>query len=105
MAAALELDASDNAKHVPLALGQQLVVRLPENATTGYRWTIEERGDLQLDGSQTLLAGQSPGAGATRAFTLSARVAGTSRLELALRKAWETSEAPLQRFSLTVVCS
>ena len=48
---------------VQLAAGQALLVRLPSNPTTGYRWVYVEPKDavLRVDGPSALEAAQSAG--------------------------------------------
>ena len=72
-------------------VGQELVVRLPENRTTGFRWhlTVPEEG-LALDAESFAPAAvELPGAGGTRAFRLRATRPGTHRLAAALGRPWE----------------
>ncbi len=37
----LELNETDADKTIELAAGDAVEIRLPENATTGYRWTLQ----------------------------------------------------------------
>jgi predicted secreted protein len=99
---ALEVDASANGGSVRLAPGQPLLIRLDENPTTGYRWTVESSLGLQID-ANVFIPG-APGVGATgeRRLTLHATSAGTYRLVLAQRRQWEPPENVSARFELTV---
>lgn len=82
---------------VTVAAGQQVVVRLPENPTTGYRWAQPAGVEVVADefhppGSSAM------GAGGERVFTLAAfPAAGEVRFEL--KRPWG-SGAPERTFTL-----
>lgn len=102
----------------------QIVVRLPENASTGYQWAVEWvdgpirvlTNDLVFPGRETgATSGETvgetrretggvtdlpPGAGGERLVRFQCTNAGTGQARLELRRVWETE--PLQRFWFTV---
>src|SRR5437867_13420794 len=57
------VSAAQSGTSVALASGQDLVVRLPSNPTTGYRWIYVEPKDavLRVDGPSTFEAARSTG--------------------------------------------
>ncbi|WP_416974233.1 protease inhibitor I42 family protein [Streptomyces sp. 4F14] len=74
--------------------GDDLVVELPENPTTGFRWEVRGIEGLELTGDDyTPAPAPAPtglvGAGGTRVLRLRAREAGEGRLELVYRRSWE----------------
>jgi inhibitor of cysteine peptidase len=80
-----------------------LVVRLPGNPTTGYRWSAS-----RVPAVLRLLASSyvpSPpkrlGQGGTFVFRFAVR-RGSGTLGLAYRRPWEKNKPPLRAFSLTV---
>lgn len=103
MTADLELDEAANGQTVTLALGQGLRLRLAENPTTGYRWSVSGSGGLSLEGSVFTPVGAAVGGGGMREFLWLARSAGSHRLSLAQRRAWEPIDRALGHFALTVV--
>lgn len=99
------LTESDDGRILPLAVGATIEVRLAENATTGYSWTID-----QLDAAILVPSRQESdyraaaiGSGGTAVFRAIVRSAGTSRLTLKLLRPWEGDSAIIKRFGITVV--
>lgn len=103
MPMAIEVNDRSNGKTVSLALGQSLVMRLPENPTTGFRWFVASHGAMNLDADDFFPAGSGVGSGGTRQLQWSAAVPGQSDIALALKRAWESSDAAIDHFQLTVV--
>lgn len=101
----MELTESDAGAEHAVDVGQELVVRLPETGTTGFRWHLavpedgvvldEDRFDVDPSGR--------PGAGGVRAFRLHATKPGTHRLGATLQRSWGSGEAarPGLEFHLT----
>jgi inhibitor of cysteine peptidase len=103
---AITTDGTDRTADVPG--GEDIVVTLPENPTTGYRWVVEEvTGDVSLVSSDFSPATDGkPGAGGHRSIHLRAghpRAAGQGQGELRLRseRAWESASADVPRCRLT----
>ena len=91
---AVELTEADAGGEHALGVGQEVVLRLPENRTTGYRWqlAVPEGVDLTDDGHAPAASG-APGAGGVRTFRLRPTAPGTHRVTAALRRSWESPEA------------
>lgn len=104
MPADLELDFSANGQTVALAAGQALVLRLEENPTTGYQWSVTSSGNLRLEANDFVPAcGPAVGASGLRCQRWRAQGAGTHPLELVYRRAWEPIEKAIGRFEILVV--
>jgi inhibitor of cysteine peptidase len=92
-----------NGKEITLKSGDELVVRLAGNATTGYRWAIVSKPKALTLIRSTYLT--SPpgriGQGGTFSFRLRAET-GRGTLKLAYRRSWEKGKAPAQSFSIKV---
>jgi predicted secreted protein len=96
---------ADQGKIVSLGIGDPLIVELEGNPSTGYAW--ERVGHL----AETVLRPASegncqpdndmPGSPATCTFRYQASSTGTTRLEYAYRRSWETEV--LGTFAVTVV--
>ena len=81
-------------------VGDELVVSLPENPTTGYRWQLDSPGSfLAVEDDAFALPGRAGiGAAGTRLLTLRVTAAGRASLHLALRRDWEKDKPPIQDF-------
>jgi inhibitor of cysteine peptidase len=76
---------------------------LPENPTTGYRWTVTQADSrlLKSTSDDFLQSGDAVGGGGARVFRFTATGAGEASLSLALARSWE-SGTPRQQFSIRV---
>jgi len=103
-AATIVVGPRANGTTVRLRVGDSLVVRLPGNPTTGYRWVVAQRPPaLRLVASR--YAPSLPtrlGRGGTYTFRFEAGVTGSGRLRLAYRRPWETGKPALRSFTLTI---
>lgn len=89
---------------VEVQVGDEVVLRLPENPATGYRWELDAaRGALELaDDSYVRPRGSAGvGAGGERHFRFRATEAGATRVQLRLARGWETG-APAEEGSVAV---
>jgi inhibitor of cysteine peptidase len=90
----VELTEADAGGEHALGVGQEAVLRLPENRTTGYRWQVSAPDGVQVeDGGFEPAPSGAPGAGGTRTFRLRATVAGTHPVTAGLRRSWESGGA------------
>ncbi|MGH7302684.1 MAG: protease inhibitor I42 family protein [Candidatus Rokuibacteriota bacterium] len=96
------VSATQSGTTVELVAGQALVVRLPSNHTTGYRWIYVEPKDavLRVDGPSTYetaqSAGNTAGAGGTEIWKLAPLKAGQQQLRFEYRRPWEQDVKPSQ---------
>ncbi len=103
--AAKDLTQADNGKTVLARSGDQLVLRLDENPTTGYLWVLE--GDVGpvlevLDAQYVQTAAAGIGGGGQRVWTLKAKNTGSVGLLMKLRRAWEGDKSIVKRFEVTI---
>jgi predicted secreted protein len=103
MTIAVEVDDQSNGKTVSLASGQALVMRLQENPMSGFRWFVASYGTMRLDADDFFPARTGVGAGGTRQLQWSAALPGRSNITLALKRAWESGDAAIGHFRLTVI--
>ena len=89
------VDASswdDGAQHA-VKPGTEIVLRLPENATTGYRWDVSQSGSGELrlveDRFEQQPDAAGIGAGGVRIVRFRAGAAGQARLEAVERRSWQ----------------
>jgi inhibitor of cysteine peptidase len=92
-----------NGTTVRLHVSDRLVVRLPGNPTTGYRWSAL-RVPAPLHVLSSVYVPSQPkrlGQGGTYVFRFAAG-RGSGTLKLVYRRPWETKTPPLRTFTLTV---
>jgi len=95
---------ADLGREVAARVGDAVVVQLPENPTTGFRWALASpQGDvLDLSHDEFQASAQTGvGAGGLRVFRFGAKSTGSGRIELKLARAWE-SDPPKAAFSVDV---
>ena len=100
----VELSEIDNGRTIDLALGQILLVRLPENPTTGYRWEIEgTTEDIVLPQGRTFKTSSTAfGGGGTRVFEFKATSGGTTQLCIRHWQRWEGESSIDRHFKVTI---
>jgi inhibitor of cysteine peptidase len=81
---------------VRAAVGDSLVLTLPENGTTGYQWVVSGTPDfLEVVADDVVPPGSAaPGAGGMHRWRWTARRPGSGRLVLELRRPWQRESAP-----------
>lgn len=96
----MELTEKDSGSQRTVRLGEDIVVTLAENPTTGYRWAADvDTGALgQTDDSYTG-PNEPRGAGGMRRLTFTALRAGTIHLRLVKKRAWER-EGDAEQFTV-----
>lgn len=102
--AVVELTPSDDGRTVRVDHGDEIILRLAESPTTGYRWEIV-RIDAPLtvlDDSFELGSGPQFGSGGVRLIRLQAVASGEGRLELKHWQPWEGEASVSDLFSFTV---
>ena len=89
---------------VELKRGDELIVSLTENPTTGFRWAVvaDARPCLSAASSDVQSSGVSAaGAGGRRVFRFHVTGPGKCQLRLVSRQEWQP-DAPAVRFSLDI---
>lgn len=95
------LTERDNGSTVQLTRGDAISVRLAENATTGYQWTVGSELPPCLQKTAEAhdpAATNAAGAGGAATFTFVATGAGSGTLTLERRRAWDA--APLETYAV-----
>jgi inhibitor of cysteine peptidase len=96
---------ADHGKTVDLKKGDALTVELPENPTTGYRWSLDEHNPAALEAAASPAfepSAPAVGAGGGRTFHFLAKQAGEYPLGINLRRSWEKQAAPGKTFAVNV---
>ena len=84
--------------------GDEIVVRLPENPSTGFRWHVETvpPGMLDAENDEFAVSAMAPGAAGTRVLSFRARSPGSAQIGLKLFRAWEGDSSALSSYAVGV---
>ncbi len=101
----VKVDAAMNGTTLEVDRGQEVVLKLDANPTTGYDWELIEVdpailsqvGDVDYKADSMLI-----GSGGVNTYTFEAVASGSTRLKLVYRRSWEIDAPPLQTFELVV---
>ena len=98
------LSNADHGRSIPVQTGDETVVRLPENPTTGYRWFVERiDGPITLESdSYTASPPVAIGSGGMRELRFRATAPGAARLELKHWQEWEGDSSVTERFAVDI---
>jgi len=104
----IEVTSVDNGKNIKVKVGEQIVVVLEGNPSTGYIWEAKD-----LDASMIQQVGETEfkssnsnpgfaGAGGTLTLKFRALKVGTTSLTLVYHRPWETDVKPLSSFTTII---
>ena len=94
MRSMMELTEHSSGQTVTLQLREPLRLTLPETPTTGYRWQmLHSCEELTVESDTAEAPSSPPGAAGRRVWLLRAARAGSCKLELQLRRSWESESA------------
>jgi len=101
----VRLDKKDDGKQIELEQGQDLIVVLEGNPSTGYGWEVVELDDRVLRASAAEFQAKSDLEGAPGAFALTFQAVGKGQtlLQLSYRRSWEKDVKPIETFAVQVV--
>jgi tellurite resistance protein TerC len=96
------IEAGPSGSTVSVSRSDRIVVRLPENASTGYQWSIVSLGDsLEIESNEMGLPGRgAPGAAGERVLLLRPIKSGRAQVSLQLKR--EREPEAIDRFELEV---
>jgi inhibitor of cysteine peptidase len=99
----MRLTEQDNGAEITVRKAEEIIIALPENPTTGYRWSVEASGDaLALDSADYAPATTAVGAGGKRTMRFIAQRPGTSTIHAQLRRSWEDPKAAINAYTVTI---
>ena len=94
--------SSEDQCPVTLDMGQQLILTLPSNPTTGFRWELRDAADSILEslGQEVYQSDNDHlvGSGGKSTWRFQARDYGEGRLLLVYQRPWEDGAEPEQHF-------
>ncbi len=101
----ITLTQADKGKSITVHVGDEVIINLTENPTTGYRWAIDKTDDTILT-SQSSTFSPTPsgaiGSGGTRTFTFTAKHPGTAHLQLKLLRPWLGDSSIIDRYDVSI---
>ena len=98
-----DVEVRQNGAQVAVEPGDRVVVRVQENATTGYQWSARVSGPLEEESSELVPpATAAPGAAGERRVVCRAVGTGTGTIHLTLARPWDAGAAPADRFDVEV---
>lgn len=92
----------DNGRSLEANIGSLITVRLEENPSTGYRWAIDTKDDLEFESDHFEITKSAIGAAGERVFQFRASKVGSHRLLMKNWRAWEGDSSIIDRFSVTI---
>jgi inhibitor of cysteine peptidase len=99
------LTAADNGTTIETRPGTRILVRLPENPTTGYRWTPEqgdERVIAPLSSEYATRPDAAVGGGGSAVLAFEARAPGEGTIRLKRWRDWEGEGSVRERYEVKV---
>jgi predicted secreted protein len=97
------LSEQDRGRTVEVPAGSVITVRLKENPTTGYRWSVEATNGLEQVGDRFEAGGAAIGAAGERVFQFRATRAGSHKLRLKNWREWEAEASVTDRFEANII--
>ena len=97
------LTRADHGGRLTVAVGDAVVVTLPERATTGYRWEPDvDPAALRVESAEPAAAAEPRGAPGERVLRVVALRPGPAALRLVLKRSWEAEAAETFEVALDV---
>jgi len=106
--AAVSLTKANDGQSIEVHQGDEIILRLPENPTAGYRWHIDRADGLEQKMSEHTTGSDQPdpnrrlGQGSVREFRFRAEEPGPQRLELKHWREWEGERSVTERFGIDI---
>jgi inhibitor of cysteine peptidase len=101
----LEITKKLSGGEFDVILGEPFEIQLPENPTTGYRWSLRSSGApfvaVEKDSFQAPTGGRM-GAGGVHHWSFGTAQAGVANLEMEYKRGWEEKAAETFRVTVRV---
>ncbi len=84
-------------------LGNEILIELPSNRTTGHRWEPNyDTSLLELSNSNYKLISERIGSGGTESFTFKTRRTGRTLIRMINKRPWEKTNAKEVLYEVTI---
>jgi predicted secreted protein len=97
------LSEQDRGRSVEVPRDSVITLRLKENPTTGYLWSVEATNGLELVGDRFEEGGPAIGAAGARVFQFRTPRAGLHKLRLKNWREWEGETSVIDRFDANII--
>jgi len=97
------LSEQDQGRTIEVAEDDIITVRLKENPTTGYRWSVETPNGLELVEDGFEAGGGGIGAAGVRVLQFRATRPGSHKLHLKNWREWEGEASVTERFDANII--
>lgn len=104
--ATVTLGSEQHGQSVPASVGDVVVVRLPENPTTGFRWQVDRLDEGTVEQVEDTYDGgpsAAVGGGGTRALAFRVKAPAPTVIELEYRRPWEDRGTGSDRWRVELV--
>jgi len=100
----LIISEGDNERKLDMRVGESVKITLPENATTGYRWTIDHYNKelFEAVATEPHYPGKAIGSGGEVSFIFRARNIGSEEIGLKHWRHWEGEASITRRFRINL---
>jgi inhibitor of cysteine peptidase len=101
----LTLTQEQNGQTVKTRSGNTFIIQLPENPTTGYRWSLllADSSIVELVSDEVFHGSSTIGSGGQRRLTFRAKNIGSTQLKLSLFRPWEGRLSSSEEYHITLV--
>ena len=96
----VSLTEQDDGATIDVRVGQAVIVNLPENATTGYRWAIEhvDPRRVEVREAEPQYPASAVGSGGRAQWLFLSRASGMTRITMKQWRPWEGDTSIVERF-------
>ncbi len=98
------LTSADNGRTVDLRVGEEVALRLPENASTGYRWAVDavDANLVEIHEGDYVSTSKAMGAGGEAQWSVKAKASGVTPIKLKRWRQWEGDRSIVERFEINL---
>ncbi|HDQ08168.1 MAG TPA: hypothetical protein ENN44_05240 [Methanoculleus sp.] len=96
------VDDTNNGQTIAVGEGATIIVKLPENPSTGYSWNLTETDGLAVAGDEYIAPEtQMPGAGGMHSWTMKPEATGVVTFSAVYIRPWEGEQADDQTYTIS----
>ncbi len=98
------LTSANNGGTFELRVGHEVVIRLPENPSTGYRWAVEmvDATLVKIEEEEFVPASKMVGGGGEAQWLLKAEAPGETAVKFKRWRHWEGERSVTERYEITL---